>query len=199
MPEVYLSPSPRHFNRGYGTYGTEEERMNLIADVVELELARNGLTTARNNPDYDLTSVVADANAQNTDIYVAIRSVNCDSGIQGARVFYYRPGGNGQRLAEDIYNRLSQVTPTEDRGVEEGSSVYGGLGFYELRRTKMPAVIVEVGCHNNPVNADFIVHNVYAIGSAIAQGILDYFGLPYSPPDAEEEARLKEEYDRIYL
>ena len=54
MPEVYLSPSPRHFNRGYGTYGTEEERMNLIADVVELELVRNGLQTERNNPSYDL-------------------------------------------------------------------------------------------------------------------------------------------------
>ena len=54
MPEVYLSPSPRHFNRGYGTYGTEEERMNLIADVAELELVRNGLTVERNNPSYDL-------------------------------------------------------------------------------------------------------------------------------------------------
>ena len=38
MPDVYLSPSVRHFNRGYGTYGTEEERMNLIADIVELTL-----------------------------------------------------------------------------------------------------------------------------------------------------------------
>lgn len=199
MPEVYLSPSPRHFNRGYGTFGTEEERMNLIADVVELELVRNGLTTARNNPAYDLPTVVSDANAQNSDIYVAIRSVNCDAGVRGSRIYYYRPGSNSQRLAEDIYARLSRITPTEDRGVETGQNVYGGLGFYELRRTRMPAVIVEVGCHNNPLDADFIVRNVYEIGVAIAQGILDYFGLPYTTPSSEEQQRMKDEYNAIYL
>lgn len=199
MPEVYLSPSPRHFNRGYGTYGTEEERMNLIADVVELELVRNGLTTARNNPAYDLPTVVSDANAQNSDIYVAIRSVNCDAGVRGSKIFYYRPGSNSQRLAEDIYARLSRVTPSEDRGVETGQNVYGGLGYYELRRTRMPAVIVEVGCHNNPLDADFIVRNVYEIGVAIAQGILDYFGLPYTTPSAEEQQQMKDQFNAIYL
>ncbi len=199
MPEVYLSPSPRHFNRGYGTFGTEEERMNLIADVVEMELVRNGLTTARNNPAYDLPTVVSDANAQNSDVYVAIRSVNCDAGVRGARIYYYRPGTNSQRLAEDIYARLSLVTPTEDRGIETGQNVYGGLGFYELRRTRMPAVIVEVGCHGNPQDADFIVRNVYELGVAIAQGILDYFGLPFNPQSIEEQQRLKDEYNSIYL
>ncbi len=199
MPEVYLSPSPRHFNRGYGTFGTEEERMNLIADVVELELVRNGLTTARNNPAYDLPTVVSDANAQNSDVYVAIRSVFCDAGVRGSRVYYYRPGTNSQRLAEDIYRQLSQITPTEDRGVETGQNVYGGLGFYELRRTRMPAVIVEVGCHGNPQDADFIVRNVYEIGVAIAEGILDYFGLPFMPQSVEEQQRLKNEYNSVYL
>ncbi|MBQ8894752.1 MAG: N-acetylmuramoyl-L-alanine amidase [Clostridia bacterium] len=199
MPEVYLSPSPRHFNRGYGTFGTEEERMNLIADVVELELVRNGLTTARNNPAYDLQTVVSDANAQNSDVYVAIRSVYCDAGVQGSKIFYYKPGTNSQRLAEDIYARLSLVTPSQDRGISEGQSVYGGLGFYELRRTRMPAVIVEVGCHGNPQDADFIVRNVYEIGVAIAQGILDYFNLPFIPQSIEEQQRLKDEYNSVYL
>ena len=198
MPEVYLSPSPRHFNRGYGTFGTEEERMNLIADVVELELVRNGLTTARNNPAYDLPTVVADANAQNSDIYVAIRSIYCTTDARGTRVYYYRPNSNGQRLAEDIYGFLSLLTPQEDRGVEEGMSVYGGLGFYELRRTRMPSVIVEVGCHNDPQNADFIVRNVYQIGVAIAEGILSYFALPYTPDTPEEQLRLESEYNSVY-
>lgn len=199
MPEVYLSPSPRHFNRGYGTYGTEEERMNLIADVVELELMRNGLTTARNNPAYDLQTVVADANAQNSDVYVAIRSVYCDAGVRGAKVYYYRPATNSQRLAEDIYERLSRVTPTEDRGVETGQNVYGGLGFYELRRTRSPAVIVEVGCHGDPQEADFIIRNVYEIGVAIAEGILNYFGLPFTPDTPEEQQRLRGEYNSVFL
>ena len=199
MAEVYLSPSVRHFNRGYGTYGTEEERMNLIADVVELELTRNGLTTARNNPAYDLTAVVADANAKGADVYVAIRSVPCETGGRGARVYYYRPGTNGQRLAEDIYTQLAAVTPVVDRGTEDGGMAFGGLGYYELRRTRPPAVIVEVGCHSNPQDADFIIGNIYEIGVAIARGILNYFGIPYTPDTEEEAQRIRNEYNNVYF
>ncbi len=199
MADVYLSPSVRHFNQGYGTYGTEEARMNLIADVVALELARAGLTTQRNDPDADLTAVVADANAKGADVYVAIRSIPCESGPRGAAVYYYREGSNGQRLAQDIQRQLEAVTPTPDRGAADGSLAYGGLGYYELRRTRAPAVIVEVGCHSDPAEADFIINNVYELGTAIARGILDYFGLPYTPPAEGEIQRLRDEYNSVYF
>lgn len=199
MPTVYLSPSTRQFNQGYGTFGSEEERMNLIADIIELELTRNGVTTLRNNPAYDLTSVVSDANTKGGDVYVALRSLPCLRGAEGARVLYFREGSNGQRLAQDIYTELSPLTPTQDRGIEDGGEAFGGLGFYELRRTRAPAVIVELGCHNDPQQADFIVRNVFDIGVAVARGILTYFGLPYTPLDAEQEQRLRNEYNSIYL
>ena len=173
--------------------------MNLIADVVELELVRNGVDTVRNNPAYDLQTLVSDANGRGSDIYVAIRSVFCDAGQRGARVFYYRPDTDGQRLAEDIYAALSAVSPAEGRGVLEGSTVYGGLGYYELRRSRMPAVIVEVGCHGNPQDADFIVRNVYQIGVAIARGVLNYFDLPFTPDPPESQMRLENEYNNVYL
>ncbi len=199
MADVYLSPSVRHFNRGYGTYGTEEERMNLIADIIELTLTRSGLLTARNNPEYDLTAVVADANAKGADVYVALRSIPCEYGTRGARVYYYREGSNGQRLAEDIYSELSAVTPVVDRGVEDGSGAFGGLGYYELRRTRAPAVIVEIGCHSDPQDADFIITHTYEIGVAIAKGILSYFGVPYEEASPEEQQRLQDEYNSIYF
>ena len=199
MPEVYLAPSVRHFNQGFGTYGTEEARMNLIADVVELELARNGIETKRNDPAFDLTANVAEGNASGADIYVAIRSVSKPQGERGSRVYYYRPGGNGQRLAEEISFFLSQVTPAEDDGPLEGGSAFGGLGYYELRKTRPPAVIIEIGNHNDPQDADFIVGNAFEIGVAITQGILAYFGLPYDPLSEEEAARLRAEYNNVYL
>ena len=74
-----------------------------------------------------------------------------------------------------------------------------GLGFYELRRTRMPAVIVEVGCHGDPQEADFIIRNVYEIGVAIAEGILNYFGLPFTPDSPEEQERLQREYNSVFL
>lgn len=197
MADVYLSPSPAHFNTGYGNYGTEERRMNLIADVVEYELTRHGVTTVRNNPDMTLTEVVADANAQNPKIYVVIQSQAADTTQRGSQVYYYKPGGNGQRLASDIFNFLGDVTPTEDIGLSDGSAVYGGLGFYELRRTRMPAVIVMVGFHDNPLDADFIIDYTYEIGVAIARGILEYLGIPYNEDTPENVQRMRAGYNGV--
>ena len=197
MADVYLSPSPAHFNTGYGNYGTEERRMNLIADVVEYELTRHGVTTVRNDPDMTLTEVVADANAKNPKIYVAIQSQSANTMSRGTQVYYYKPGTNGERLASDIFHFLSEITPTEDIGISEGASVYGGLGFYELRRTKMPAVIVMVGFHDNPLDADFIIDHTYEIGVAIAQGILDYLGIPYNEDTPENVQNMMADYNGV--
>lgn len=198
MADVYLSPSSQHFNKGYGGYGTEENRMNFIANVVEYELVRNGVTTERNNPEMSLTEIVADANAKSPDIYVAIQSQSSDATMRGSEVYYYK-GGNGKRLASDIFNNLEPVTPTEDIGISDGSLVYGGLGFYELRKTKMPAAIVIVGYHDNPDDAEFIINNTYEIGVAIAKGILEYLGIEYKENSAEAIEKLKAEYNGITL
>lgn len=197
MADVYLAPSLQHFNTGYGDYGTEEQRMNLIADVVELELARHGVTTNRNAPEMGLTEAVADANAKNPRIYVSIQSQSADASQRGAEVFYYRANTNGERLASDIFDRLSAITPTEDIGLSDGSLVYGGLGFYELRKTRAPAVIVKVGFHDNPLDADFIIYNTFEIGVAIAQGILDYLGIPYNELTEDAAAQLRRDYNGV--
>ncbi len=197
MADVYLSPSSQHFNVGYGNFGIEERRMNLIADVVQYELTRNGVTVDRNNPEASLTEIVADANAKNPRIYVAIQSQSSDATLRGAQIYYYKPGGNGERLASDIFDRLAPITPTEDIGLSDGSLVYGGLGFYELRKTRAPAVIVAIGFHDNPLDADFIIDNTYEIGVAITQGILDYLGREYTPDTEQNQTNLKAQYNGV--
>ncbi len=197
MADVYLSPSSEHFNTGYGNYGIEEQRMNLIADVVEYELQRAGVTTDRNSPDMTLTEIVADSNAKSPKIHVSIQSQSYDTATRGAEVIYYREGGNGQRLASDIYNFLSPITPTEDIGLTDGSDAFGGLGYYQLRRTRAPAVLVIVGFHDNPLDADFIIDNTYEIGVAIAKGILEYLGVPYTEDTEQNVNNLKAQYNGV--
>lgn len=197
MAKVYLSPSPAHFNVGYGNYGTEEQRMNIVGDVVEYQLTRCGVTVVRNDPDMSLPDVVAQANAGDADIYVALQSQAANTQKRGAQVYYYRPGGNGERLADDIFTALSAVTPTEDIGTSDGSRVYGGLGYYELRRTRMPAVIVMVGFHDNPLDADFIIENAYEIGTAISQGILEYFGISCEPEEEGTVQRMRAQFNGV--
>lgn len=197
MSDVYISPSSQHFNTGYGNYGVEEQRMNLIADVVEYELQRMGVSTDRNDPDMTLTEIVADSNSKNPKVYVAIQSQSSNTTQRGSQVYYYKPGTNSERLASDIDGFLSQLTEVEDIGLSNGSEVYGGLGFYELRKTRAPAVIVMVGFHDNPLDADFIIDNTYEIGVAISKGILEYLGIPYTEDTPENITRMKANYNGV--
>lgn len=197
MSDVYISPSSQHFNTGYGNYGIEERRMNLIADVVQYELERAGVSTDRNDPDMTLTEIVADSNTKSPKIHVAIQSQSADTMQRGVQIYYYKPGSNGERLASDIFTYLSPLTEVEDIGLSDGSQVYGGLGFYELRRTRAPAVIVMVGYHDNPLDADFIIDNTYEIGVAIAKGILEYLGVPYTEDSEDNINRQKADYNGV--
>jgi len=179
MVMVYLSPSSQRFNTGYGSYGTEERRMNLIADVVEYELTTNGITVARNNPEMTLCEIVADANAKEPQIYVAIQSQSAKGRLGGAELFYYKADTNSHRLASDIFEKISKAIPYDCIGMTDGAAMYGGLGFYELRKSKAPSVIAAVGFHDNPRDAEFIINNIYEIGVSISKGILDYFGIEH--------------------
>ena len=197
MISVYLSPSSQHFNTGFGSFGTEERRMNLIADVVEYELARNKVSTVRNNPEMTLAEIVADANAKEPQVYVAIQSQSARGRLGGAELFFYKPDTNSQCLASDIYGRICDITPYDNIGMCDGAAVFGGLGFYEFRKTKAPSVIVAVGFHDNPKDADFIINNIYEIGVAIAKGITDYFGIEYTEQPPEGQEALRREYNGI--
>ncbi len=197
MSIVYLSPSSQHYNTGYGSYGTEEQRMNLLANVVEYELMRNGITTQRNNPEMTLTEIVADANAKEPQMYVAMQSQSARGKLGGAEVFFYKADTNSHRLASDIFEFISELIPYESIGLTDGSLMYGGLGFYELRKTKTPSVIVSVGFHDNPRDAEFIINNIYQLGVAISKGILSYLGSEYKEQPINAQDSLKKEYNGV--
>ena len=106
MADVYISPSVQDWNVGFGNYGTEEERMNLIADVLDYELKRHGLSTARNSPDMTLQQVVADSNRVDPTVHVALHSNAANGQARGAEVYAHRFGGAGETLARDVYARM---------------------------------------------------------------------------------------------
>ncbi len=194
--DVYLSPSLQEWNVGYGNYGTEEERMNQIADVVDYELKRFGLNVVRNSPSQSLQEVVAESNAVNPKVHVAIHSnASANGTARGPEVYTHRFGGDGERLARDIYTNLEEISPVDGFGVKEGYTAFNGKGYYELRRTRAPAVLIEVAFHDNPQDAQFIMDHIYEIGVAIAKGILEYFGIPYREDTPENINYLKNKYN----
>ncbi len=192
---VYLSPSTQENNVGSGNYGTEEKRMNQVADITERALKEHGITVYRNKPDWTLQQVVADSNAKRPDVHFAIHS-NAGGG-RGCEVYCHRFGGSGEKLARAVYEQIYPLTPTGDRGVKEGYNFYGpGKHMYELAGTSAPAALVEVAFHDNPDDAEWLISHIEAIGTALAKGILKYFGIPYREvsPNLDRELKLLQEF-----
>jgi N-acetylmuramoyl-L-alanine amidase len=177
---VYLSPSTQENNKGEGKYGSEEYRMNQIADVTELILKKHALTVYRNKPSMSLSQVVSDSNSKNSDIHFAIHSNAYNKTARGCEVFCYKFGSKGEILAKKVYKNVALLTQTSDRGVKQGYNFYGtGKHMYELAYTKSTASLIEVAFHDNEKDAEWIINNIKPIGIAIAKGILDYFGIEY--------------------
>ncbi|MBC7343385.1 MAG: N-acetylmuramoyl-L-alanine amidase [Clostridia bacterium] len=179
MPSVYLSPSIQQANLGVGDYGNEEYRMNIIADFMVPRLQAHGLTVFRNRPSMTLAQVIADSNQKRADIHLAIHSNAASSPqAQGTEVWYFPGSARGKKLADALYREIAPLSPGRDRGIKGSSSLA------ELRKTRAPAAIVELGFHTNPEDAKWIMEQPQAIAEALVRGLVSYFGLPYLAPSA---------------
>ncbi len=197
---IYLSPSTQENNIGVGSYGTEEQRMNMLADVTQKVLEGHGVNVYRNKPEWSLSQVVADSNIKKPDIHLAVHSNAGNGKTRGCEVYCHRFGGNGEKLAKAVYEELSPLTPTGDRGVKEGYSFYGpGKHMYELAYTNAPAALVETAFHDNSDDAHWIMSNVDLIGTALAKGVLKYFNIPFKgdSPNLDSELNVLQEFGII--
>ena len=120
-----------------------------------------------------LVERVRQANAFGADVFISLHtnaSINPNANGSEALI-YSRESSVAFGLAEDILTRMTEITGLRNRGVIERP------GLYVLRRTNMPAVLVEMGFISNPEEAELMANspNLFALG--IYRGILDYYGL----------------------
>lgn len=52
----------------------------------------------------------------------------------------------------------------------------------ELKRTKAPAVLLELAYHDNYDDAQWIINNIEAIGANLALSVADYLGVVFVAP-----------------
>lgn len=180
MPSVFLSPSVQEFNE-FITGGSEEYYMNLIADAMIPYLQASGIRYGRNDPNASLSQAIASSNSGNYNLHLAIHSnaspPDTPGIYQGPNVYYYTTSAKGQRLANIIANNLKDIYPNPDLVITLPSST-----LTELRRTKAPAVLVEVAYHDNYDDAIWIQNNINCIGRALAISLTEYFGIPFIDP-----------------
>ena len=84
-----------------------------------------------------------------------------------------------RRDAEIIANNLKQIYPLPDL-----VTVVPTTTLAELRRTKAPAVLVEVAYHDNYFDAQWIKDNIELIASNFAVSTTEFLGVPFVNPYA---------------
>lgn len=189
MPKLYISPSSQQANT-YANGTNEEIQMNKVADVLCPELTRHGIEWMRNNPANDYNGHIKESDIYKPDYHIAIHSNASGtpgSTVRGCVVFCYKPDFNnpslGTQMAVKIFNYMSAITPTADRGVRDGSQTLSEIAY-----TDAPAVLIEVDFHDNLDGANWIVSHINEIAHAILLGILQQLGMEYKPTDDQYEA-----------
>ena len=173
MPKIYLSPSVQEFNH-YIDGGNEEYYMYLIADAMEPYLRANNIGFDRNQPEMTLSQVIADSNAQDYDLHLAIHSnASPESSAgqnTGVEIYYFPTSTRGKQLAEAIADNYKSIyrEPGDIRTIPTRS-------LAELRRTKAPAVLIEVGYHDNRGEAQWIRDNIQSIARSLSKSVVEYF------------------------
>lgn len=181
MPIIYLSPSTQEWNEYVTGSGSEEYNMNLLADALEPYLLANGIQYRRNTPDMTAASSIREANSGWFDFYLALHSNGAPEGRYGQErgiiAFYYPGSADGQRAAELIAQELRQIYPLPDKVTTRATTTLG-----EVRQPRFPAVLVEIGYHDNYADATWVEGHMDAIAQQLARALTEYFGLPFIYP-----------------
>lgn len=135
---------------------------------------------SRNSPTEQLgtsnaSSLAARVNAANSwgaDYFISLHTnASAITSASGCEGYVYSAYGQAFGFSEAICAGLSRQTGLQNRGVFTRPSLY------VLRRTAMPATLIEMGFITNPSDAALMVNNPDAFARGMYNGILTYFGL----------------------
>ncbi len=176
--------NPQGVNAGAEGNGLREQDINyavaqelatlLRADAnFEVRLTRNTPTEVLGTTNASsLQQRVQIANSWPADYFISIHAnASTNPEANGTEVYTFRNTGAAHELAEDIQDAIVEELDMRDLGVKTNPSLY------VLRRTSMPAVLVELGFITNASDARKMSENPEGFARAIYNGMLEYFDL----------------------
>ena len=89
----------------------------------------------------------------------------------GVEAFAYSQPSSAFSLGEDIVASISEATGLKNRGMKTRP------GLYVLRKTNMPAVLIELGFITNQSDSSLMVNEPELFAQAIYDGTLEYLRL----------------------
>lgn len=160
-----------------------EQDVNYIVGVYLADLLRAdtrfAVRLSRNDPNEVLgtsnsTSLAARvrmANSWPADYFISIHcNANTNPAINGTEVYVYQANTQSYWLAQHVLNGIVQRVGTKDNGVRINT------GLFVLRRTQMPAILVELAYLTDPADAQRLRDDPYGFALGIYDGLLSYFG-----------------------
>lgn len=115
---------------------------------------------------------VDEANNFGADYFISLHTnASNNTSASGSEALVYSSPSVASELGEDILVWLNRLTGLRNRGIVNRP------GLYVLRKTQMPAVLVEMGFISNPQDAALMNNNPELFAEGIYNGILQYTGL----------------------
>ena len=183
--KIYIDQghNPERPNAGAEAFGVKEQDINYEVGVILADLLRaNGNFDVRlsrptaessigSSNSESLQMRVSDANAWGADYFLSIHT-NASENPQanGVEAFSYASGTPAFYLGESILRGRSAATGQNDRGMKVRP------GLYVLRRTAMPAILLEIGFITNPREAALMNNDPDLFARGIYNGIVERLG-----------------------
>lgn len=119
-----------------------------------------------------LAARVNDANRWGADYFISLHTnASVVESASGIEAFVYRRNSVAENLAENILVQLNFATGLANRGV------MARPGLYVLRKTAMPATLVELGFITNPNDAELLAYSPQLFASGVTNGVLAFLGM----------------------
>ncbi len=157
------------------TYAVGVELAALLATnpFFEVRLSRNTPTEQLGTSNAtSLAARVDAANSWGADYFISLHcNASTNTSASGSEVYVYSENSPAFPLGEDILVGLQIATGLPNRGMFINPSLY------VLRRTTMPALLVEMGYLTNTTDAELLSNYPQLFARGIYNGMLAYFQL----------------------
>lgn len=176
--------NPENPNAGAEGNGLREQDITYrVGKALGERLRANGAFAVRESRPTPTTSLgssnstslqarVRDANEWGADYFISLHTnAASDPRATGSEAFAYQEPSAAFRLGTDILDGLNRLTGLRDRGMMVRP------GLYVLRRTAMPAVLVELGFITNPEDAARMNTQPELFANGVYAGLLTFFDL----------------------
>lgn len=178
-PIVFLDAGHGGTDGGaYGSYSKESD--NVLKVTLKVATSLRGLGFAvylSRDADYYVTLErrVEMANNAGCDIFISLHNNSASNPTaHGFESFISGNSPHTQRLQRALHGTITKGIPLYDRGMKN-------VGFYVIRFTEAPAILLEYAFINNPKEENWLTREIDLQARLTVQGILNYFNVATTP------------------